>query len=100
MNTVAEIMAERGWYGREPKRRRNLTRQGKRPAVRDLVGRHFDAIAPNVLWVGDMTEINTAEGKLYLATVIDLKFPRDLGYSFLTLRGCDLVRAGVVSPAG
>ncbi|WP_159426039.1 IS3 family transposase [Streptomyces noursei] len=65
VNTVAEIMTEQGWYGRPPKKRRSLTRLGKRKAARDLVGRHFDAIAPDVLWVGDMTEIDTQEGKLY-----------------------------------
>jgi hypothetical protein len=47
-NTVAEIMAEHGWYGREPKKRRSLIRQGKRKAARDLVGRRFDAVAPDV----------------------------------------------------
>ncbi|MFI7357133.1 IS3 family transposase [Streptomyces avidinii] len=81
VNTVAGIMAEEGWYGREPKKRRSLTRQGKRKAARDLVGRHFDAISPAVLWVGDMTEIDTGEGKLYLAAVIDLFSRRCLGYA-------------------
>ncbi|MGW2137588.1 hypothetical protein ACWCW2_16450 [Streptomyces sp. NPDC001773] len=33
--------------------------------------RGFDAIAPDVLWWGDMTEIDTSEGKLYLASVHD-----------------------------
>jgi hypothetical protein len=41
-------MAEHGWYGREPKKRRSLIRQGKRKAARDLVGRRFDAVAPDV----------------------------------------------------
>jgi transposase InsO family protein len=45
------------------------------------VGRHFDAIVPDVLWVGDMTEFDTGEGKLYLATVIDLFSRRCLGYA-------------------
>lgn len=81
VNTVAEIMAEQGWYGREPKKRRLLPRPGKRKAARDLVGGHFDAVAPGVLWVGDMTEIDTEEGKLYLATTLDLFFGRCLGYA-------------------
>ncbi|MGW9032505.1 IS3 family transposase [Streptomyces sp. NPDC055722] len=66
-NTVAEIMAGLGLQGRKPPRRRkSLTRQGKRKVARDLVRRRFDAIAPDVLWWGDMTEIETGEGKLYL----------------------------------
>ncbi len=34
-NTVAALMAELGLAGRKPKRRRSLTRQGKRPAAPD-----------------------------------------------------------------
>ncbi|MCX5420898.1 IS3 family transposase [Streptomyces sp. NBC_00114] len=65
-NTVAEIMAELGLQGRKPpRRRRSLTRPGKRKTAPDLVRRKFDAIAPNILWWGDMTEIETSEGKLY-----------------------------------
>jgi putative transposase len=95
VNTVAEIMAELGLYGREPKNRRPLTRQGKRPAARDLVWRHFDAVAPDLLWVGDMTEIDTGEGTLYLATVIDL-FPRRLlGYAMGERHDAALVSASL-----
>lgn len=95
VNTVAEIMAENGWYGRPPKKRRSLTRQGKRKAARDLVGRHFDAITPDVLWVGDMTEFDTGEGKLYLATVIDLFSRRCLGYAMGEHHDADLVSASL-----
>lgn len=67
MNTVADVMADLGLQGRKPpRRRRSLTRQGRRRAAPDLVRRSFDAVAPDVLWVGDMTEIDTDEGKLYL----------------------------------
>ncbi|WP_380531884.1 IS3 family transposase [Streptacidiphilus cavernicola] len=82
VNTVAEIMADLGLQGRRPPRRRHsLTRQGRRRAAPDLVHRGFDAIGPDVLWVGDMTETDTGEGKLYLATVIDLFSRRCLGYA-------------------
>ena len=40
---------------------------------------HFDAVAPDVLWCGEMTEIGTGEGKVYLATVIDMFSRRMLG---------------------
>ncbi|WP_328708679.1 IS3 family transposase [Microbispora hainanensis] len=80
-NTVATRMAELGLAGRPPKRRRSLTRQGKRPAAPDLVRRKFTAIAPDLLWCGDVTEIDTGEGKLYLATVEDLFSRRLLGYA-------------------
>ncbi|MFE5588610.1 IS3 family transposase [Kitasatospora sp. NPDC056531] len=95
-NTVAKIMAELGLHGRKPpRRRRSLTRQGKRKAARDLVHRHFDAVAPNVLWVGDMTEIDTGEGKLYLAMVIDLFSRRLLGYAMGAHHDAALVSASL-----
>jgi transposase InsO family protein len=72
-NTVAESMRRQGLFGRKPKRRKGLTRQDKAaPKFADLLRRDFSAPAPNVKWCGDMTEIPTGEGKLFMATVIDL----------------------------
>jgi putative transposase len=45
VNTVARLMADLGLAGRIKRRRHCLTRQGKRPAARDLVRRRFDAVA-------------------------------------------------------
>jgi transposase InsO family protein len=80
-NTVAARMAELGLAGRPPKRRRSLTRAGRRPVARDLVRRVFTAVAPDVLWCGDVTQIDTDEGPLYLATTEDLFSRRMLGYA-------------------
>ncbi len=80
-SAMAKLMAALGLAGRTPRRRRNLTRQGKRPAAPDRVRRQFTAVAPDVLWCGDLTEIETGEGKLYLATVLDLFSRRLLGYA-------------------
>jgi transposase InsO family protein len=80
-NTVAARMAELGLAGRPPKRRRSLTRQGRRPVARDLVRRNFTAVAPDVLWCGDVTRIDTDEGPLYLATTEDLFSRRMLGHA-------------------
>ena len=44
-----------------------------------LLNRDFNATAPNRRWVGDMTEIPTEHGKLYLATMVDLYRRRPLG---------------------
>jgi transposase InsO family protein len=81
VNTVAAVMASHGWAGRKPPRRRSLTRQGRRPAVADLVGRRFIAARPDQLWCGDVTYVDTDEGWLYLATVLDLCSRRLLGYA-------------------
>jgi transposase InsO family protein len=46
------------------------------------VRRQFTAVAPDVLWRGDLTEVQTEEGKLYLATVLgDLFSRRMLGHA-------------------
>ncbi len=94
-NTVAKLMAELGLAGRKPKRRRSLTRQGKRPVAPDRVNRRFAAPAPDVLWCGDMTEIITDQGKLYLATVIDLFSRRLLGYAMSEHHDADLIVASL-----
>lgn len=71
VNTVARLMSALGPDGRKRRRRRSPTRPGKRPAAPDFVKRDFTCEEPDLVRVGDMTEIDTGEGKLYLATVID-----------------------------
>lgn len=78
--TVAASMARQSLVARAKKRRKNLTRADKsKTPFPDLLKRDFTAGKPNQKWVGDMTEIPTDEGKLYLATVLDLFSRRLLG---------------------
>ena len=42
------------------------------PIAPNLLDRNFDPGRPNAVWTGDITYIQTAEGWLYLAAVIDL----------------------------
>ncbi len=84
-------MAEPGLAGRVKKRRRSLTRQGKRPVAPDLVRRMFTAPTPDAAWCGGMTEIPTDEGRPCIATVIDLHSRRLLGYAMDTRHGTELV---------
>ena len=52
------------------------------PAVHDdLVQRNFTAPAPNVVWLTDITEHPTAEGKLYCCAIKDLFSNRIVGYA-------------------
>jgi putative transposase len=91
--TVAKSMARQGLAGRVRKRHKGLTRPDKRKRpFPDLVNRDFTAPAPNVKWCGDITEIPTDEGKLYLATALDLFSRRLLGYA--TSAHPDAVLAG------
>jgi putative transposase len=91
--TVAKSMAAQQLAGRVKKRRKGLTRPDKRKRpFGDLVRRDFTAPAPDVKWCGDITEIPTGEGKLYLATTLDLFSRRLLGYA--TSAHPDAVLAG------
>ena len=81
-NTVAEVMRELGLAARRKKKRRSTTRPGKgRWRAPDLVKRDFPAQKINTKWYGDGTEIKTAEGKLYLASVLDMASRRVPGFA-------------------
>jgi len=81
-NTVAAVMAELGLAARRKKRRRATTRPGKgRWRAPDLVKRDFPAQQVNRKWYGDGTEIATGQGKLYLASVMDMASRRILGFA-------------------
>jgi len=81
-NTVAAVMRELGLAARRKKKRRSSTRPGKgRWRAPDLVKRDFPAQEINVRWYGDGTEICTDEGKLYLASVLDVASRRVLGFA-------------------
>jgi putative transposase len=81
-NTVAALMREAGLAARRKKRRKATTRPGRgRWRAPDLVGRDFPAAGINRKWYGDGTEIPTAEGKLHLASVLDMGSRRVLGFT-------------------
>lgn len=89
--SVAKSMARQGLVARARKRRKNLTRPDKRAIpFPDLVKRDFTASGPNIRWVGDMTEIPTGEGKLFLSTAIDLFSRRLLGHATSTSPDAEL----------
>jgi putative transposase len=81
-NTVAALMREQGLAARRKKKRRATTRPGKgRWRAADLVKRDFPAQKINTKWYGDGTEIKTGQGKLYLASVLDMASRRVLGFA-------------------
>jgi len=80
--TVAASMVAQGLVARPKKRRRSLTRPDKAAdPIADLVNRNFNAERVNEKWCGDLTEIPTDEGKLYLAMVEDLASRRLPGFA-------------------
>jgi transposase InsO family protein len=95
---VARRMREAGVAGRSPRRWKTTTipdpNAGQRP---DLVERDFtvDPGAVDTRWCGDITYINTWEGWLYLATVIDLASRRVVGWAVADHLKTDLVDAAL-----
>ncbi|MEU7766860.1 IS3 family transposase [Nocardia sp. NPDC049190] len=81
VRTAWRICSTNRWWSASGKRRRGKNgRPG--PAVHDdLVQRDFTADAPNRLWLSDITEHRTSEGKLYLCAVKDVFSNRIVGYS-------------------
>jgi len=52
------------------------------PKIKDnVLNRHFTVSYPNQVWVGDITEIKTLNGKLYLAAYIDIYSRKVVGWS-------------------
>src|SRR5690349_19362324 len=81
-NTVAKIMAEQRLVARRRRGRRGGTRPGTgRWRAPDLVGRRFATQRVNRKWYGDGTEIVTDEGKLQLASVLDMGSRRIVGFA-------------------
>jgi putative transposase len=77
------------------RRRRGCTRRDPDAApADDLVNRCFDPAEPDRLWVADITEHPTTEGKVYLAVVLDAFSRMVLGWSI-----ADHIRAELVVDA-
>ena len=81
--TVRKIMRELGLVPCQPKPwRHSLTEQdGQAGPVPDLVNRDFTAGKPGEKMVGDITYIDTWEGWVYLATVIDCATRKIAGWA-------------------
>jgi putative transposase len=89
---VARLMREAGLSGivRRRKGKTTISVPGIATAP-DLVRRDFAPAAPNRLWVADLTEIATWEGKLYLAVVVDCYSRRCVGWAMAEHMRAELV---------
>lgn len=105
VNSVAASMARQELVARTKRRRKGLTRPDKAAVpAGDLICRDFTAEAPNSRWVGDIKQIDTGEGKLYLATAIDLFSRAVPGFAFSdhpdAALACDAITTAVASRGG
>lgn len=81
--TAWRLCSTNGWWSvfGKPRGRNGKKRKPGTPAFDDLVKRNFTASEPNALWLTDITEHWTGEGKLYLCAVKDVFGNRIVGYS-------------------
>lgn len=93
-NRVWRLMRQRGLRVKTRRRFKVTTNSDhKRPVADNLVQRNFSADAPNRLWTGDITYIETSQGWLYLAVVLDVFSRRIVGWSMGARMTDDLVIA-------
>jgi putative transposase len=70
---VERLMRDIGLQGCKKRRFLRTTDSNHRnPVAPNVLARAFNPAAPNRAWVGDVTYLQTAEGWLYLAVLLDL----------------------------
>ena len=82
-NRVARLMQEKGLSGRQKGRYRVQTTDSNhdQPIAPNRLAEAPKATAPNQLWVADITYIETKEGWLYLAAILDLYSRKIVGWA-------------------
>jgi transposase InsO family protein len=92
---VARLMQIHQIRARTKKKRRPVTTQREAGAIPapNLLNREFSASLPNQKWVSDITYIDTLEGWLYLAVVLDLFSRRIVGWAMADHMEAPLVEA-------
>jgi transposase InsO family protein/transposase-like protein len=81
-NAVTMLMHRAGLKGLPGRKRARSASVA--PTAEDLVDRAFVRSGPNQLWVTDITEHHTREGKVYCAVVLDAYSRRVVGWSIDT----------------
>jgi transposase InsO family protein len=96
-NRIARLMRSQQIVARHKRKWRPTTTQrapGVIPAP-NLLAQDFTASAPNEKWVSDFTYIETRQGWLYLAVVLDLYSRRVIGWSMRETMDTELVTAAL-----
>jgi putative transposase len=89
---VRRLMRQAGIQGLYRRRRSRTTiRDPHAEPATDLVNRRFTVDGPNRLWLTDITEHPTQEGKLYCAAVMDAYSRRIIGWSIADHMRTELV---------
>lgn len=82
-NRIARLMREKGLCGRHKGRYRPQTTNSNhdQPIAPNYLAARPAATAPNQIWVADITYIQTKEGWLYLAAILDLYSRKIVGWA-------------------
>ena len=78
-----------------PRRVRTTDSSHNYPIAPNLLERNFTATAPNRIWLADITYVETDQGWLYLATVMDLYSRRIVGWAMADHLRADLPLAAL-----
>jgi transposase InsO family protein len=79
---VAKIMRFESLRGRSKQRfRSTATVRAELPAAPNRLARHFQCEKPNRVWAGDITQVRTRQGWLFLAVLLDLFSRKIVGYA-------------------
>jgi putative transposase len=98
LHRMERLMGQQGLRAR-PRRRRLPPDRGERQAgaiASNVLDRSFEAPAPNRKWIADFTYIWTAEGWLYVASVLDLFSRRVVGWSMSAAMTAQLVTDALI----
>jgi putative transposase len=99
---VARVMHEHGLVGKAPRRKPLVTTQ-REPgtlAAPNLLAQDFTASQPNETWLADITFLDTVEGWLYLALVMDLFSRAIVGWSMADQMPATLVEQALLMALG
>lgn len=90
---VGEIMSENGWRSCVSKKFRVCTTDSNHPyeVAPNTLNQKFHVLAPNQVWVADITYVACRERRLYLASVMDLCTRKIVGWRLADRMTTDLV---------
>lgn len=94
---VARLMKQAHITAKAPRRRRPRTTlaDANHPVFANRLARDFTATAPNEKWMSDLTYIETDEGFLYLAGILDLYSRKMVGIAMADHMHTDLIEAAL-----
>ena len=93
LNKIAKLMQKNGLFARSSaKHKKAKLARNKRGFAMNKLERDFYCDKPNTKWVSDTTFIQTRQGWLYLASIIDLYSRKVIGWSMSNNNNTDLVK--------